>query len=422
MSNNTGRTEVAAAQNQKEATINDADGRLDAALTEFLNNDYTSGDVTLTTTEFQSNVRFNETNLTVARDLNLPEVKKLFVVDNTAGTNTLTVTQGSTTIALLTTDIGLFYTDGTINGLVQIGGGGGASDWLSLTDTPSSFSGEAGKLVAVNGGENALEFVAGNPSGAAAVDVMYVRDEKTTGTNAGTNSAGLQIRTLNTVVTNTIPGASLSSNQITLPAGTYNIRATAQGFDVNRHRIQLFNVTDTSIALLGADSFISSTDGSETHAFLVGQITISATKTFELKQFTETVAFTGLGLGVAVSDGNTEVYAEVFIETVNSSLIKIPTEQTGTTYTTVLTDAHSLVRMNNAAANTVTIPPNSSVAYPIGSVIKVVQIGAGQTTMAPGAGVTISSAGALLSCRLQFSVITLTKILINTWILEGDLV
>lgn len=264
MSNNLGRTEVAPGQDQKEDTINDSDGRLDAALTEFLDSDYTSGDVTLTTTEFQSNIRFNTTNLTVARALNLPEVKRLFVVDNTDGTATLTITQGSTTIALLTAEVGLFYTDGTTNGLVQVGGGGGVSNYLSLSDTPSSFSGEAGKIPRVDSGEGALEFV----------------EEGTIG---------------------------------------------------------------------------------------------------------------------------------------------IPSEETGATYTTVLGDANSLVRRNNASANTVTIPPNSSVAYPIGTILNVVQTGAGKTSLVAGSGVTLSSAGAVLDLRLQFSTASLMKILVNTWILTGDL-
>jgi len=122
-SNNIGRTEVAPNQNQKEVTINDSDGFIDAALTESLDSDYTAGNITLTTGEFQQNVRFNTTNLTVARSLTIPAVKKLFVVDNTDGTAAVTITKGSTTIALAAGETGLFYTDSTTNHVVQIGGG-----------------------------------------------------------------------------------------------------------------------------------------------------------------------------------------------------------------------------------------------------------------------------------------------------------
>lgn len=63
--------------------------------------------------------------------------------------------------------------------------------------------------------------------------------------------------------------------------------------------------------------------------------------------------------------------------------------QTGTTYTLVLADAGKVVEMNNAAANTVTIPPNSSVAFVINTVIEIHQYGAGATSVAQGAGVTL---------------------------------
>lgn len=63
--------------------------------------------------------------------------------------------------------------------------------------------------------------------------------------------------------------------------------------------------------------------------------------------------------------------------------------QTGTAYVAVLSDAGSLVTMNNAAANTFTVPPNSSVAYPIGTTLIIRQKGAGQTTIVEGSGVTV---------------------------------
>ena len=127
MSNNTGRTEVSAGQNQKEVTINNSDGILDAALTESLDVDFTSGNVTLTTAQFQQNMRFNATNLSTARNLTIAGEKKLFVVDNTDGTDTLSVVRGSTSIALSAGSNGIFYTDGTTNHLIQVSGSGGGS-------------------------------------------------------------------------------------------------------------------------------------------------------------------------------------------------------------------------------------------------------------------------------------------------------
>ena len=94
--------------------------------------------------------------------------------------------------------------------------------------------------------------------------------------------------------------------------------------------------------------------------------------------------------------------------------------QTGTTYTTVLSDAAQLVTLNNASAITLTIPPNSSVAYPTGTRIDFIQIGAGQVTVAGGTGVTVNSTPTL-KFRAQHSAASCIKIATDTWQLVGDL-
>ena len=96
-------------------------------------------------------------------------------------------------------------------------------------------------------------------------------------------------------------------------------------------------------------------------------------------------------------------------------------EQTGTSYTLALTDKGKRVRMNNASANTLTVPPNADVAFPTNSRIEVYQWGAGKTTIAPGAGVTIRSADAYTDIRTQYSAIVLDKIAEDEWLLAGDL-
>jgi hypothetical protein len=92
--------------------------------------------------------------------------------------------------------------------------------------------------------------------------------------------------------------------------------------------------------------------------------------------------------------------------------------QTGTTYTLVLADAGKIVEMNNASPNTLTVPPNSSVAFPVGTVIDVYQMGVGTTTVAQGSGVTVRNAGQL---RAQYSEASLRKRATNEWVLRGDL-
>jgi C4-dicarboxylate-specific signal transduction histidine kinase len=95
--------------------------------------------------------------------------------------------------------------------------------------------------------------------------------------------------------------------------------------------------------------------------------------------------------------------------------------QTGTTYTTVLTDDGKLITCSNASAIALTIPPNSSVAYGIGTQINIAQLGAGTVTITAGAGVTLNSAGTKLKTDAQYAVATCVKTDTNTWFVVGNL-
>ena len=91
-------------------------------------------------------------------------------------------------------------------------------------------------------------------------------------------------------------------------------------------------------------------------------------------------------------------------------------------YTLVASDQNKAVEVSAATGVTVTIPPNSAVAFPVGAIVEVAQLGAGQVTIAAGAGVTLQApvAGAVLS-RTQYSTLSLRKRTTNTWIVSGDL-
>ena len=95
--------------------------------------------------------------------------------------------------------------------------------------------------------------------------------------------------------------------------------------------------------------------------------------------------------------------------------------QTGTSYTFVLADAQKLVTLSNAASITATVPPNASVAFTVGDQINLLQLDAGQVTVAAGAGVTVSSADALLALSAQYAVGTLVKTGTDAWVLVGNL-
>jgi len=94
--------------------------------------------------------------------------------------------------------------------------------------------------------------------------------------------------------------------------------------------------------------------------------------------------------------------------------------QTGTTYTFVAADANNtVVSLTNASAITLTVPPNSSVAFPVGAILQFYQGGAGQVTVAAGSGVTINYTPGL-KLRAQNSAATLIQTAANTWLLTGD--
>ena len=89
-------------------------------------------------------------------------------------------------------------------------------------------------------------------------------------------------------------------------------------------------------------------------------------------------------------------------------------------YTLALSDATNMVEMESSSSTTVTVPPNASVAFSIGTTIDIFQKGTGQVTIAEGSGVTIyATPGKKL--RTQYSGATLIKRDTNTWILTGDL-
>lgn len=94
-------------------------------------------------------------------------------------------------------------------------------------------------------------------------------------------------------------------------------------------------------------------------------------------------------------------------------------EQT-TNYTAVLTDVNKVIQMNSASALNFTVPPNASVAFPIGTYLVVRQKGAGTVTVVPGSGVTVTQpAGGTLDTPGQGLSVTLHKTGTNTWDLEN---
>jgi hypothetical protein len=105
---------------------------------------------------------------------------------------------------------------------------------------------------------------------------------------------------------------------------------------------------------------------------------------------------------------------------INNAITTVGTNAQVASYTLVLSDRDKIVEISNASANTLTVPLNSSVAYPVGSQIQILQTGVGQTTLTPTGGVTLNGTPGL-KLRTQWSSATLIKRATDTWIAIGDL-
>jgi len=174
-------------------------------------------------------------------------------------------------------------------------------------------TGEYVPLAMIDAGATSITRIADlRPMRAAANEVLHVRDQRTQGTNGGASIAGTQIRTLQTVVTNKITGASLSSNQITLPAGTYDVDIVCPtNGAVTLAKVRIYNVTDAAYAMEGISS-TAPNSASNLMSMLKGTLELTATKVFEVRHYTA-VAIATSGLGIAVSQG-AEVYTEAIFK------------------------------------------------------------------------------------------------------------
>jgi hypothetical protein len=120
-------------------------------------------------------------------------------------------------------------------------------------------------------------------------------------------------------------------------------------------------------------------------------------------------------------DAGNPVDSGIAISDVSKNLYIVENPQTGTTYTLVLADDHKLVSCANANPITLTIPLDSSVAFPVGTQILILQKGAGAVTIKGNTGVNVYSADSVNTTIAQYSMAGLIKIATNSWVLFGDL-
>jgi hypothetical protein len=147
----------------------------------------------------------------------------------------------------------------------------------------------------------------------AGTEVASFAEYQASGTQGGASVTGSFIkRTLNTTITNTITGCTLTSSVIALPAGTYAVTASVAFFATRNTQIILRNTTDSTTTIFGTNIFNQVAGQGAASATLTGTFTIAATKNFEVQyRCAEATAVNGLGTSMAF--GSTECYALITI-------------------------------------------------------------------------------------------------------------
>lgn len=137
---------------------------------------------------------------------------------------------------------------------------------------------------------------------------MCFQDQKPSGTSGGTFTSGSwQTRTLNAVMSNDMNIAVLSSNQITLPAGTYRVFIAVPAFFVVNHKARLRSITLGNTLLVGTSETAQATGGTATKSIIAGKIALTSTQVLEVQHQCQTTS-SGTGFGQASSFGELEIY------------------------------------------------------------------------------------------------------------------
>lgn len=121
----------------------------------------------------------------------------------------------------------------------------------------------------------------------------------------------------------------------------------------------------------------------------------------------------------ALTTSTTQLATTAFVQA--AMTVEPNNSQSITSYTLVIGDAGRYIEINNVSPITLTVPPNSSVAFAQNTRIDIIQLGAGQISVVAGAGVTIRSSGSKLKLTGQYSAATIIQRATNDWYLIGDI-
>ena len=348
-----------------------------------------------------------------------------------AGTNSVLVGDSAAASADQSTALGDFAVASS-DGAIAIGSG------TNATSAAQATTGQGAIAIGASDGSGV--------AGARASGANSVAIGSGDGTNAGASATTSQSIAIghraniatatNAIVIGTAANVTGGSHNHALALGTWaagsstNVIAIGGGADSTRAASAsatggiAIGASDTSavagarcsgaqsIAIGGGTSGAAGASASGAQAVAIGRLAVASHATA-----------VALGAGAATTAANQIMLGTASERVVVPGILDAPVtanRQTGS-YTLVLADASKIVEMNVGSANDLTVPPNSSVAFPVGTVIELFQYGAGQTTVVQGSGVTIRSSGGKLKLTGQYSAASLRKIATDEWQLTGDI-
>ena len=193
-----------------------------------------------------------------------------------------------------------------------------------------------------------------------------------------------------------------------------------------------YDTNTRDIGITGAYGTVGGTEENHLHTGLVKDVTDGKWKLFSntphpvnnVVDFTS-AAYDTLKLGSLEATTVTPSSGVVFsdgTQTKEGVPSRTPIVQKSASYAlSTLTHRDSMIEVSSASATTITIPLDSTVDYPIGTTIDILQTNTGQVTIAPVSGSVTVNATPGLKLRTRWSSATLMKRAANTWVVYGDL-
>ena len=236
-------------------------------------------------------------------------------------------------------------------------------------------------------------------------------------TALGTEVVGSSLTSVGTIGTGTWQGTVVTGQYGGTGVANTGKTITVSGnvtIGSSTHTVEFVTSDNTSITLPTTGTLVT-LGGTEslTNKTLTSPIVTTPTLTLSTSASTtdSRVSWDSTNKKIQVGNGTTT------LDFASSTII---TNAQTASYTLVLADKDKLVEIDNASANNLTIPLNSSVEFPIGTQITVLQTGTGTTTLVATGGVTLNATPGLI-LRARWSSVTLIKRGTDTWVAVGDL-